>query len=57
MQFSVQTVSFFMEERKEGYEISLLPAYIWRKKNKQTRDLGDQTLETEIKPSLSCKDE
>ena len=53
----MQTVSFFMEERKEGYEISLLPAYIWRKKNKQTRDLGNQTLETEIKPSLSCKDE
>ena len=46
-----------MEERKEGYEISLLPAYKWKKKNKQTRDLGNQTLKTEIKPSLSCKDE
>ena len=46
-----------MEERKEGYKISLLLAYIWRKKNKQTRDLGNQTLETEIKPSLSWKDE
>ena len=42
LQFSVQTVPFFKEKRKEGCKISLLPAYIWKKKNKQMRVSLDQ---------------